>query len=150
MERVDVAETVGFEAAAQSAHLVNRVPSRTSFERFDRGKAGGGVHLGRAAGVEGMKRRHFGPAAIARLQACLTQVPPGAPLAADDPLLPALASRTEVRELTAAQSRDYLVIDRQARLPGYVVIADRQRVVAARDRPATCDDGRFLVLGPAK
>jgi uncharacterized membrane protein len=90
------------------------------------------------------------PAAIARLQACLAQVPPGAPLAADDPLLPALASRTDVRELTAAQLGDYLVIDRQARLPGYVVVADRLRVMAAGNRPATCDDGRFLVLGPTQ
>jgi uncharacterized membrane protein len=94
-------------------------------------------------------RAPFGhPPALDRLQACTRHVPAAAPIAADDNLLAPLASRPSVRELTGARAIDYLVIDRHASLPGYVLTADRLRVVAAGGRPALCDDGRFVLFGP--
>ncbi|HEX6348559.1 MAG TPA: DUF2079 domain-containing protein [Candidatus Dormibacteraeota bacterium] len=90
------------------------------------------------------------PPALARLQACTSLLPAAAPVAADDPLTPRLASRPSIRELTGAQEDDYLVIDRQAVLPAYVKIAERDRVLAEAGRPLLCDDGRFRVLGPVR
>lgn len=88
------------------------------------------------------------PAALHRLLDCTARVPATAPVAADDTLLPPLASRAVVHELGAAQARDHLVIDRRARIPGYVDRAARDRVAAAGGRAVLCDDGRFLVLAP--
>lgn len=88
------------------------------------------------------------PPALARLQACVGGLPVDAPVAADDTLLARLASRSSLRELTGAQPTDYLVIDREAKLPGYVVIVDRASILLQQSRPVLCDDGRFLVLGP--
>lgn len=89
------------------------------------------------------------PPALARLEACVRGVPPAASVAADDTLLAPLSSRQNIRELTAAQPRDYLVVDRQALLPGYVVVVNRDRVLVGSNRPILCDDGRFLALGPS-
>lgn len=88
------------------------------------------------------------PAALHRLLDCTASVPATAPVAADDTLLPALASRAAVRELGAARPQDHLVIDRWARVPGYVDRAARDGVAAAGDRAVLCDDGRFLALAP--
>lgn len=87
------------------------------------------------------------PPALARLQACVQGLPADAPVAADDTILAPLASRSSLRELTGAQPTDFLVIDREAGLPGYVVIVDRTRILMKQNRPVLCDDGRFLVLG---
>ena len=88
-------------------------------------------------------------AALDRLRACASDVPAAAPVAADDPLTVPLASRPLVRELTLAEPGDYLVVDRQARLPGYLVTTERDRALrTGSGRPVLCDDGRFLVLGP--
>jgi hypothetical protein len=82
--------------------------------------------------------------ALDRLAACTSRLPALAPTAADDTVLPPLASRPSVREATLARSTDYVVLDRKAgpstsygNLPG----ADKRRVL--------CDDGRFVLLGPA-
>jgi uncharacterized membrane protein len=88
------------------------------------------------------------PPALARLEVCVRGLASDAPIAADDPLLATLSSRQNIRELTAGKPNDYLVIDREARLPGYVVLADRNRVLSELNRLVLCDDGRFLVLGP--
>jgi len=88
------------------------------------------------------------PPALARLDACLRSLPPDAPVAADDPLLVRVASRSSLHQLTEARAGDYLVIDRQAVLPAYVKRQDRNRVLAQGGRSQLCDDGRFEVRGP--
>ena len=82
------------------------------------------------------------------MDACLRSLPPDAPVAADDPLLVRVASRSSLHQLTEARAGDYLVIDRQALLPAYVKRQDRNRVLAQGGRSQLCDDGRFEVRGP--
>lgn len=92
------------------------------------------------------------PPALSRLQACMGNLPKDAPVAADDGLLSRLASRPDLRELGDHRPGDYLVIDRAATQPGYVVIGDRDRVLenalSDSERALLCDDGRFLVIRP--
>jgi uncharacterized membrane protein len=88
------------------------------------------------------------PPGVGRLLECTSAIPAQAGVAADDPLLAPLASREEVRELTWAEPSDFLVTDRLALLPGYVLRADRERAASEGERPVLCVDGRFEVLGP--
>ncbi len=89
------------------------------------------------------------PSALGRLQVCAGRLPLAAPIAADDPLTVRLASRPSIRELTKAEPADYLVVDRDALLPSYVDRGRRGEVLAQPGRQLLCDDGRFIVLGPA-
>jgi uncharacterized membrane protein len=82
--------------------------------------------------------------ALDRLAACTSRLPALAPTAADDTLLPPLASRPSVRDATLARSTDYVVLDRKASPP----TADGNLPAAAKRR-VLCDDGRFVLLGPA-
>lgn len=85
--------------------------------------------------------------ALDGLAHCVRVLPVDAPVAADDSLLPWLASRSSVHELSQARPSDYLVIDRQATNPAYVV-ATQGHLRDFGNRPILYDDGRFMVAGP--
>jgi uncharacterized membrane protein len=90
------------------------------------------------------------PSASARLAAAASQVPPTAPVAADDGLLPAFAARADIQVFPRSRDDMYVIVDRRAYLSVYVDQADRSAKLAgltARRRLLT-NDGRFEVWAP--
>lgn len=92
------------------------------------------------------------PAAVARLQACTMALPDAAPLAVDDASAAPLASRPSLRLLSDARAGDFALVDRLGRVPSYIWLPDRDRVIAelpSQKRRLICDDGRFQLWSPA-
>jgi hypothetical protein len=88
--------------------------------------------------------------ALQRLAACAGALPGAAPVAADDSVAAAFAARPVERPLTWANRRDWVIVDRAARLPSYVDRPARAAELAAlrgQGRRLYCDDGRFQVWG---
>jgi len=80
-----------------------------------------------------------------------THVPDDAILAVDDGLAPSLASRVELRLIPHATAEAWVLVDRQARDPGYFSW-DRREVFVEElpqsGRPLLSDAGRFQLWGP--
>jgi uncharacterized membrane protein len=92
------------------------------------------------------------PPALAQLTSIARTIPTRAPVAADDDVAAALASRPVVRVLPSADRGDYLVVDRDLAPPSYVSGAERRALVARLPRAGRrllVDDGRFQVWSPA-
>jgi uncharacterized membrane protein len=87
-----------------------------------------------------------------QLLACTAHLPPAAPLAVDDAAALPLAGRPVLEMITEATPGHFVVVDREARIPGYVDAPRRQAVLArlpAEGRRLMCDDGRFQLWSPA-
>lgn len=88
---------------------------------------------------------------LQRLRADQSAIPPGAPVSADDCLAADVAARPVLHVFPDAAASDYLVIDRQALLHGYIDSELRERrlaELAAGGRRLIRDDGRFQVWSP--
>lgn len=90
--------------------------------------------------------------ALAQLRVCTSSLPAGAAVAADDAPSAPLAARPLLRPSDRAIQADYLVLDRQGRLPDYVDVERRDALLAALpgQRRLICDDGRFQLWSPAR
>lgn len=89
--------------------------------------------------------------ALERLHAVIDAIPVSAPLAVDDNLASALASRPRISIVPEAPVDAYLLLDRQPLLAGHIDVTGRASLideVASTGRPLLADDGRFQVWGP--
>lgn len=87
-----------------------------------------------------------------RLLACTSRLPAGAPLAADDAAALALSARPLLKLSTEAGPADFVLVDREGRVPAYIDTRRRLGVLAglpAGGRRVLCDDGRFQLWSPA-
>jgi uncharacterized membrane protein len=87
-----------------------------------------------------------------QLLTCAAGLPASAPAAVDDAAALPLAARPELRLVTEGSPSDFVVVDRQGGVPGYVLARRRQEVLAhlpAGNRRLLCDDGRFQLWSPA-
>jgi uncharacterized membrane protein len=91
-------------------------------------------------------------AAYQRLLPVIAAVPPGAPVSADDSLTPWFANRWKINDFPdRLADTDYVVIDRQAYLHGYIhqdKRDDQLRFLPYSGRRVVFDDGRFVVWSP--
>jgi hypothetical protein len=90
--------------------------------------------------------------AMERLLACTSRLPAGAPLAADDAAALALSARPLLKLSTEAGPADFVLVDREGRVPAYIDTRRRLGVLAglpAGGRRVLCDDGRFQLWSPA-
>jgi hypothetical protein len=90
--------------------------------------------------------------AMERLLACTSRLPAGAPLAADDAAALALSARPLLKLSTEAGPADFVLVDREGRVPAYVDTRRRLGVLAglpAGGRRVLCDDGLFQLWSPA-
>ena len=90
------------------------------------------------------------PSALAELQRVTARLPAGAAVATDDDLAAPLASRAQLFLLPNAPSSAYVVVDRDARTPGYGDPEARDAVVAELPlrRTLIVGDGRFELWSP--
>jgi hypothetical protein len=90
--------------------------------------------------------------AMERLLACTTRLPAGASLAADDAPALALSARPLLKLSTEAGPADFVLVDREGRVPAYIDTRGRLDVLAglpAGGRRVLCDGGRFQLWSPA-
>ena len=90
--------------------------------------------------------------AMERLLACTSRLPAGAPLAADDAAALPLSARPLLKLSTEAGPADFVLVDREGRVPAYIDTPRRQGVLAglpAGGRRVLCDDGRFQLWSQA-
>lgn len=92
------------------------------------------------------------PPAYAQLQPVLAVVPSDAPVNADDSLTPWFANRWKIDDFPdRLADSDYVVIDRQAYLHGYIhqdLRTDQLAFLPYSGRRVIYDDGRFVVWSP--
>lgn len=88
--------------------------------------------------------------ALDRARASAKGVPGGAILAVDDGLAAALATRGQLQIVPWVSDAAYVLVDRQAVVPGYVARDQRTTFLerAARNRRLLGDDGRFTLWSP--
>jgi uncharacterized membrane protein len=90
--------------------------------------------------------------AMERLLACTSRLPDRAPLAADDAAALALSARPLLKLSTEAGPADFVLVDREGRVPAYIDTRRRLSVLTglpAGGRRVLCDDGRFQLWSPA-
>jgi uncharacterized membrane protein len=90
--------------------------------------------------------------AMERLLACTSRLPARAPLAADDAAALALSARPLLKLSTEAEAGDFVLLDREGRVPAYTDSRRRLSVLAglpAGGRQVLCDDGRFQLWSPS-
>lgn len=91
------------------------------------------------------------PAAHDALLRFADQIPAGVLLTVDDGLAPPLASRSEISLIPNSAPGGWVLVDREARDPGYFSWARRESFVEelpASGRPLLAEDGRFELWGP--
>ena len=91
------------------------------------------------------------PAAHDALLRFAEQIPAGVLLTVDDGLAPPLASRSEISLIPNDAPDGWVLVDREARDPGYFSWARRGSFVEelpASGRPLLAEDGRFELWGP--
>lgn len=90
------------------------------------------------------------PDSASRLAAAASQLPPSAPVAADDGLLPAFAARPDIQVFPRSKDDMYVIVDRRAYLSVYIDQPDRSAKLAALTdrRELITYDGRFEVWAP--
>lgn len=91
------------------------------------------------------------PAAHDALLRFAEQIPAGVLLTVDDGLAPPLASRSEISLIPNDAPDGWVLVDREARDPGYLTWARRGSFVEelpASGRPLLAEDGRFELWGP--